>query len=87
MAKDDEFDLISDSVIKLSTQGARAAHDRILKLQQELDENLTCARTLRRQHEAVVKVLKGYTKCGHACVECHCTRAAKDALDLLGEDY
>lgn len=87
MAKDDEFDLIGDPVTKLSMQGAREARRQIEEMQQELNENLACGRILRRQHEAVVKVLKGYTKCGHGCVACNCTRAAKDALDLLGEDY
>ncbi len=87
MAKDDHYDLIGDPATKLSMQGSQEARRQIEQLQQELDENLTCARTLRRQHEAVVKVLKGYTKCGHACVECNCTKAARDALDLLGEDY
>ncbi len=87
MSKDDHYDLIGDPVTKLSIQGAREARRQVEEMRSELNETLSCARTLRRQYEAVVKVLKGYTKCGHGCKECHCTKVATDALDLLGEDY
>lgn len=88
MSKDDHYDLIGDPVVKLSMQGAREARNQIEELRTELNEALACARTLRRQYEAVVRVLKGYTQCSHTGgVGCHCTKVATDALDLLGEDY
>jgi len=88
VSKDDHYDLIGDPVVKLSMQGAREARNQIEELRTELNEALACAHTLRRQYEAVVRVLKVYTQCSHTgVIGCHCTRAATGALDLMGEDY
>lgn len=77
----------SQTVYRDDRRAAEAAHDRITELEREISETMSAARVLRRQHEAVVKVLKGYATCRHGCVTCPCTKAATDALDLLGEDY